>query len=120
MDTHYLEKEKKFSFEDLKIAVRSRSIIGKIRPTVPTYFVHLFQSQMQHTRFTVSPLLLKCGTVSDTLTMDVVRTGRKGRRLNTLEKRHIYKISRNNLHMNDTYIDIFNPVFLTFHELYHR
>jgi hypothetical protein len=38
-------------------------------------------------------------------TMDVIRTGRKGRHLNTLEKYHIYKISRNNLQMSDTHID---------------
>jgi hypothetical protein len=43
-----------------------------------------------------------CGTVTDT--MDVIRMGRKGRHLNTLERYHIYKISRNNLHMNDTYM----------------
>jgi hypothetical protein len=40
------------------------------------------------------------GTVADT--MDIIRMRRKGRYLNTLEKYHIYKISRNNLHMNDT------------------
>jgi hypothetical protein len=28
-----------------------------------------------------------------------------GRYLNTSEKYHIYKISRNNLHMNDKHID---------------
>jgi hypothetical protein len=33
------------------------------------------------------------GTVTDT--MDVIRTGRKGRHFNTLDKYHIYKISRN-------------------------
>jgi hypothetical protein len=41
------------------------------------------------------------GTVTGT--MDVIRTGRKGRLLNTLEKYHIYKIDRNNLYMNDTH-----------------
>jgi hypothetical protein len=40
------------------------------------------------------------GTVTDT--MDIIRMGRKGRHLNTLERYHIYKISRNKLHMNDT------------------
>jgi hypothetical protein len=38
-------------------------------------------------------------TVTDT--MDVMRTGRKGIHLNTLEKYHIHKISRDNLNMND-------------------
>jgi hypothetical protein len=49
--------------------------------------------------------------------MDVIQTGRKDRHLNTLEK-YIYKISRNNFHMNDTYIDTYNPIFQTLHELY--
>jgi hypothetical protein len=39
------------------------------------------------------------GTVADA--MDVIRRGRKGRHLNTLEKYHIYQICRNVLHMND-------------------
>jgi hypothetical protein len=52
--------------------------------------------------------------------MDVIRTGRKGRHLNTLEKYHIYKISRDNLHMNDIYIDTYNPIFQTLHELCNR
>jgi hypothetical protein len=37
--------------------------------------------------------------------MDVIRTGRKGRHLNTVEKYHIYKIIRNNLYMDNRYID---------------
>jgi hypothetical protein len=52
--------------------------------------------------------------------MDVIRTGRKGRHLNTLEKYHIYKIISNNLHMNDTHIEAHNPKFQTVHELYDR
>jgi hypothetical protein len=58
------------------------------------------------------------GIITDT--MDIIRTGGKGRYLNTLEKYHIYKISRNNLHMNDTHIDTHNPIFQTVHELYNR
>jgi hypothetical protein len=54
------------------------------------------------------------GTITDT--MDVIRTGRKGRHLKTLEKYLIYKISRNNLHMNDTHTH--NHIFQTIHELY--
>jgi hypothetical protein len=37
--------------------------------------------------------------------------GRKGRHLNTLEKYHIYKISRSNLHMDDTHNETHNPIF---------
>jgi hypothetical protein len=46
--------------------------------------------------------------------MDVIQTRKKGRHLNTLEKYHIYKISRNNFHKNDTY----NPIYQTLHKLY--
>jgi hypothetical protein len=51
------------------------------------------------------------GTITDT--MDIVNTGKKGKHLNTLEKYHIYRTSKDNLHMNDTYIDIYNPIFET-------
>jgi hypothetical protein len=57
------------------------------------------------------------GTITDTT--DVIRRGREGRQ-NTLEKYRIYKISRNNLHMNDTHIDAHNLIFQTVHELYDR
>jgi hypothetical protein len=43
------------------------------------------------------------GTITDT--MEIITMGRKGKHLNTLEKYHIYKVSKNNLHMNDTNID---------------
>jgi hypothetical protein len=58
------------------------------------------------------------GTITDT--MDVIRTGRKSRHLNTLERYHIYKICRNNLHMNETYIEAHNPILQTVHGLYNR
>jgi hypothetical protein len=49
------------------------------------------------------------GTIADT--MDVITAGKKGKYLNTLERYYIYKISKDNLHINDTYIDIHNPIF---------
>jgi hypothetical protein len=58
------------------------------------------------------------GTITDT--MDIRKTGKKGKHLNTLEKYRIYKISKDNLHMNDTYIDTYNPIFETLYELYAR
>jgi hypothetical protein len=33
--------------------------------------------------------------------MDIIRKGKKGKLLNTLEKYYIHKIRKNNLHMND-------------------
>jgi hypothetical protein len=58
------------------------------------------------------------GTITDT--MGVIRIGRKNKHLNNLERYHIYKISRNNLHMNDTYIEEHNLIFQIVHELYNR
>jgi hypothetical protein len=55
------------------------------------------------------------GTITDT--MDIVRTAKKGKHLNTLERYHMYRLSREKLHMNDTYIDTHNPIFETLQEL---
>jgi hypothetical protein len=44
-------------------------------------------------------------------TMEIITTGRKGKHLNTLEKYRIYKVSKKNLHVNDTNIDTYNPIF---------
>jgi hypothetical protein len=49
------------------------------------------------------------GTINDT--MGIITTAKKGRHLNTLERYHIYKLSKEKLHMNDTYIDTYNPIF---------
>jgi hypothetical protein len=55
------------------------------------------------------------GAVTDT--MDIIRTHKKGRKLNILEKYHIYKISKNRLHVNDTNIDTHNPIFRILQEI---
>jgi hypothetical protein len=57
-----------------------------------------------------------CSTITDT--MDIIRIGRKGRHLNTLEKYHIYEISGNSLHMIETHIELHNPIFQTVQEIY--
>jgi hypothetical protein len=54
-------------------------------------------------------------TITDT--MDIIRIYRKGKHLNTLEKYHTYKISKNNLQMNDTNIDTHNPIFRVLEEM---
>jgi hypothetical protein len=40
--------------------------------------------------------------------------------LNALERYHIYKVSRDNLSMNDTHIDTYNLIFETLHGIYTR
>jgi hypothetical protein len=43
--------------------------------------------------------------------MEIITMQRKRKHLNTLEKYHIYVVSKKNLHMNDTNIDTYNPIF---------
>jgi hypothetical protein len=43
--------------------------------------------------------------------MEIMETERKGKHLNTLERYHIYKASKDKIQMNDTNIDIYNPIF---------
>jgi hypothetical protein len=54
------------------------------------------------------------GTITDT--MEIITTGRKGKHSNTLEKYHIYKVRKKNLHMNNTNIDTYNPIFEELHK----
>jgi hypothetical protein len=58
------------------------------------------------------------GSMADT--MKVLKTERKGKHLNTLEKYHIYKMSKDGLRMNDTYIDTHNLIFEVIQELNNR
>jgi hypothetical protein len=55
------------------------------------------------------------GTVTDT--MDIKRTHKKGKYLNILETCHIYRISKYNLHMNDTVINTHNPILKILQEM---
>jgi hypothetical protein len=52
--------------------------------------------------------------------MKILKTERKGKHLNTLEKYHIYNMSKDGLQMNDTYIDTHNPVFEMIQEVNSR
>jgi hypothetical protein len=52
--------------------------------------------------------------------MDIIRKEKKGKHLNTLEKYHIHKISKDNLQMDDAYNDTYNPIFETLHDLHTR
>jgi hypothetical protein len=42
----------------------------------------------------------KYGLITDT--MDIIKTHKKGKHMNTLEKYHIHKLYKNNFHMNDS------------------
>jgi hypothetical protein len=86
------------------------------------YKEHIHAIRSNNANFRYSNHILSMGHTYGTITdtVDIIRMGRKGRHLNTLERYHIYKINRNNLRMNDTYIKTHNPIFQTVHELYDR
>jgi hypothetical protein len=44
-------------------------------------------------------------------TVDVIHITREGHLLNTLDRFHMYDLSKEKLQMNDTYADTFNPIF---------
>jgi hypothetical protein len=48
------------------------------------------------------------GTIEDTF--DILHFEKKGPLMNTLERFHIYKLSREGIHLNDTYNPIFNLI----------
>jgi hypothetical protein len=52
--------------------------------------------------------------------MDIIKTHKKGKHMNTLEKYHIHKLYRGNLQINDSAIEPNNPIFKTIHELNNR
>jgi hypothetical protein len=54
---------------------------------------------------------------SITDTMKVIKIQRKGKHLNTLERYHIYKMSREGVHMNDAHVDVHNPIFEALQEV---
>jgi hypothetical protein len=55
------------------------------------------------------------GSITDTT--NIMKTEKKGKYLNTLEKYHVYKVSRKRLQISDANIDVYNPIFETLQEL---
>jgi hypothetical protein len=49
------------------------------------------------------------GNIIDT--MEIIKTERKGKHVNTLERYHIYKISKEGIHMNNMHDETYNPIF---------
>jgi hypothetical protein len=68
-----------------------------------------------------SNLVLNTGHAygNTTDTMRVIKTEKKGKHVNTLEKYHIliYKMGKDGLHMNHTYINVYNLIFKVIQEL---
>jgi hypothetical protein len=82
------------------------------------YKEHIYAIRNNNANSGYANHILNTGHKYDTITetMDIIRTQRKGNHLNTLEKYHIYKISRDNIQMNDTNTDTHKPIFKALHE----
>jgi hypothetical protein len=50
--------------------------------------------------------------------MEIMETVKKGKYLNTLEKYHIHRISKENTHMNDFSTETYNPIFEELNKIY--
>jgi hypothetical protein len=72
------------------------------------WFAYIYANHILNTGHTY-------GIITDT--MEIVEKERKGKRLNTLERYHIYKASKNKTQMNDTNIDVYNPIFEALHNM---
>jgi hypothetical protein len=92
----------------------SMKYVGRRGSTFNTrYKKHIYNIKSNNSNTGYSKHVLYTGHAYGMMeeTMDVVRIGRKGLYLNTLEKSYIYKISNEKLHMNDPNIDEHNPIF---------
>jgi hypothetical protein len=49
-------------------------------------------------------------------TMDIINVTQKGRLMNTMEKFHIYRAHRDDVHMNEILFDTHNPIFDAIYE----
>jgi hypothetical protein len=71
-------------------AIRSNNSTSK-------YAQHILESQ--HT----------CGPITDTT--EILHLDKKGQLMNTWERYHIHRLSKDGLRLNDTYADTYNPIF---------
>jgi hypothetical protein len=81
--------------------------VGQMGRTFNTrYKEHIYNIKSSNSNTGYSKHVLDTGHAYDTMeeTMDVVRIGRKGQYMNTLEKYYIFKISRETLQMNDSWV----------------
>jgi hypothetical protein len=123
LETLALEADTAISSLDIRQQRYYRHLVAKHLKNIKRYKEHIHairNNNNNNSRYSNHILNTghTCGTINDT--MDIIRKGKKGKHLNTLEKYYIHKISKSNLHMNDTYNDTNNPIFETLHDVYTR
>jgi hypothetical protein len=88
--------------------------IGKTGRTFKTrYNEHIYAIKTNRRNSKYAEHILDTGHTHGTIneTLDILHTKKKGHLLDTLERYYIYNLSKQKLHMNDTYADKHNPIF---------
>jgi hypothetical protein len=89
------------------------------RPFDTRYKEHIRDIKYNNSNSSYCSHILKTGhqygSITDTI--KVIRIQRKGKYLNTLERYHIYKVSREGVQMNDAHVDVHNSIFEALQEV---
>jgi hypothetical protein len=73
--------------------------------------INAIRFNKQHSKFALH--ILNTGHSYNTIdqTLKVLHVEKKGLKLNTLERFYIYDLTKRGLQLNDTFTDIYNPIF---------
>ena len=84
------------------------------------YKEHIHDIRTNNSNTGYSEHILNTGHAYGTIenTMDIIATSKKGQYLNTLENYHIYRITKENTHMNNVNKEIHNPIFKELYTIY--
>jgi hypothetical protein len=79
--------------------------------TLTRHNINAIRTNKQNSKY--AQHILETGHNNDTMDqiMTVLQVEKKGQKLNTLGRFHVYEMTRKSLQMNDTFTDIHNPIF---------
>jgi hypothetical protein len=89
------------------------------RSSYTRYKEHIQAIRNNNSNSGCSSHIVNMGHTYRTITdiMDIIRTQKTGKHINTLQKYYICNFSKNSLYMNDTNIDTHNPIFRKLQEM---
>jgi hypothetical protein len=89
------------------------------RPFNTRYKIHIRDIKNNSSKSGYSNHILNTGHLYGNITdtMEIIKIERKGEHLNTLERYHVYKISKEGIHMNDMHNETYNPIFEVIHSI---
>jgi hypothetical protein len=83
------------------------------------YKEHIYSIKSNNSSIGYAKHVLDAGHSYNTIekTMEIIKTGRKGKHLNTLERYYIHKVKKTGALMNEINTDEHNPIFETLHKI---